>query len=79
MIPWVMVLTVYGWFGVAWCLAFALAMGPRMWRDAARRELLWLAVVCIACVPAWPLVLAVGVAMQSERIAERFTRSEDGR
>jgi len=62
--------------GVCCALALTVAILPRVWGSPPEERRL--AAVCIACVPAWPLVVAGVLLLQSECVVELLTKPKDG-
>lgn len=54
--------------GALFAILLAAAVTPRVWPE--RRELTWLAGLCVVCVPLYPLVVAFVVALKSDRFYE---------
>lgn len=61
-------LLVYLSSGVFFASLLAATVAPRSWPD--RRELTWLAGLCVVSVPLYPLVLVFLLALKSDRFYE---------
>lgn len=65
---WAAVLFIHLTIGTLFAILLATAVAPRVW--PARRDLTWLAGLCVVCVPLYPLVIAFVVALKSDRFYE---------
>lgn len=65
---WAAVLFIHLTIGALFAILLAASAAPRVWPE--RRELAWLAGLCVVCVPLYPLVIAFVVALKSDRFYE---------
>lgn len=62
------VLYVYLGIGVTCALVLTIAVLPRVWGECS--EEMWVAALAVACVPAWPLMVGLTMAIQSGYVTE---------